>query len=345
MAVDMKPIDFQTYQTRIQDFLPPRLIDVHTHIWRKSFTTLAQSPGQGQPWADRIAPENDVAGILRDYRQMLPQQEVTPLLFGYPSRNIDPQVNNRWVQEESAKFGCPSLYLSTPGMAPGVLEAEVNQGGFRGLKPYPDFSPPDLSPDEITIFDFLPWSHLEVADANRWIVMLHIPRAGRLGDPLNLAQMLKIDHHFKHLRLVIAHVGRAYCPEDIGAALDVIRQTQHLYFDLSANTCPEAMQAVLQAVGSKRVLFGSDLPITTMRMRRVCESGQYINLVPAGLYGNVSADPHMREAGEPEAQNLTLFLYEEILALRSAAEALNLASTDIEDIFFNNARHLLFGNP
>ena len=35
-----------------------------------------------------------------------------------------------------------------------------------------------------------------------------------------------------------------------------------------------------------------------MRMYRVVEGGVYRNVVPRGLYGDVSGDPHMRQTGE-----------------------------------------------
>ncbi len=342
MPIEMKPIDLHNYNSRIKDFLPSRLIDVHTHIWLKKFSTPVEVSDQAGAWADRVAAENTVEEITRDYQQLLPQQQVTPVLFGYPARNIDPVVNNRWVHQAAQKSGYPALLVSTPDMAPLELEAEVNGGGFRGLKPYPDFAPLELKANEVSIFDFLPWSHLEMADANRWVVMLHIPRSGRLNDPTNLEQLLQIEKTFKNLRLIIAHMGRAYCPEDFGGAMEVIQQTQRLFFDFSANTCPEVMQKIIQTVGSQRVLFGSDMPITKMRMQRVCESGQYINLIPEGAYGDVRGDPHMREVSKDEGEHLTFFLYEEILAFRNAAERLNLSSTDVEDIFFNNAHRLFF---
>jgi len=78
-----------------------------------------------------------------------------------------------------------------------------------------------------------------------------------------------------------------------------------------------------------------------MRMRRICENGRYVNLVPPGLYGDISTDPHMREVAPQEAERLTLFLYEELTAIRRAAEAVGLSRTEIEDVFYGNAARLL----
>ena len=78
------------------------------------------------------------------------------------------------------------------------------------------------------------------------------------------------------------------------------------------------------------MVFGSDLPVVRMRMRRNCEKGFYVNLVPPGLYGEVSDDPHMHEVGEEEGTRLSFFMYEELLAFRQAAEAVGLGAKEIE---------------
>ena len=89
------------------------------------------------------------------------------------------------------------------------------------------------------------------------------------------------------------------------------------------------------------MIFGSDLPITRMRMRRITENGKYINLVPKGLYGNVSNDPSMREIEGEEADRLSFFIYEEIKSIQEAANNIGLNKSEIKDLFFNNAHRML----
>ena len=78
-------------------------------------------------------------------------------------------------------------------------------------------------------------------------------------------------------------------------------------------------------------------------MRRICKNGRYVNLVPKGLYGDVSADPNMGVVEGAEAEALTFFMYEELRAFKKASERTGLSSTDLEDVFYNNARALLDG--
>ena len=68
---------------------------------------------------------------------------------------------------------------------------------------------------------------------------------------------------------------------------------------------------------------------------------KYVNIVPKGLYGDVSNDPHMREADGAEAEALSFFMYEEIRAFKCAAEEVGLSSEDVEAVFYDNARRLV----
>ena len=171
--------------------------------------------------------------------------------------------------------------------------------------------------------------------------MLHIPRDGRLRDPVNLAQMLEIEKSYPGVRLIIAHVGRAYCDEDVGDAFEVLKTTKNMVFDFTANTNAWVFEQALRAFGPDRCLFGSDLPITRMRMRRTCEAGAYLNIVPRGLYGDVSGDRNMREVDPPEADRLTFFMYEEILAIRQACERAGVGRKGVEAIFLGTAKRVL----
>ena len=153
--------------------------------------------------------------------------------------------------------------------------------------------------------------------------------------------MLEIEKNWPGVRLIIAHLGRAYCDEDMGNSMETLKATRNMVFDFSANTNDHAFESALRTFGPERCLFGSDMPITRMRMRRTCESGRYINVVPRGLYGDVSADKNMREVDPPEADRLTFFMYEEVLAIKRAVERIGLGRGDVESFFYGNAKRFL----
>jgi uncharacterized protein len=341
MLFDVTGVDRTTYAERLADFLPPKLIDVHTHVWLKSFIGEPETETRTATWPGRIAEDNSIEDLLETYRLLLPEQHVTPLIFGSPRREVNLEATNSYVSTSARSHDLPALLVSTPAWTAEALERRVMEGGFLGLKPYLSFAPPEIPGSAMTIYDFLPHAHLEAAHTHGWVVMLHIPRADRLRDPVNLQHLLEIERRYPNIRVIVAHIGRAYCPEDAGDAFEVLAETSRMTFDFSANTNPWIIEQALRAFGPRRVLFGSDLPILRMRMRRICENGRYINLVPPRLYGDVSDDPHMREVNEDEGRQLSFFLYEELWAFRQAAEALGLTPDEIEDVFYSNAARIL----
>jgi predicted TIM-barrel fold metal-dependent hydrolase len=339
MELEIRPEDAEYYHERL-GFLPPRIIDIHTHVWLLSARRPSEVGPRGPTWPGRVAAENPIEDHLASYRLLLPGQAVTPVIFGPATRAYDLEESNRYVSQVAARQHLPCLLVTSPEWTALDLELQVVEGGFLGLKPYLEFAPPHIPSDDIAIFDFLPYHHLELADARGWIVMLHIPRRARLRDPLNLRQLAEIDSRFPGVRLVIAHLGRAYCPQDVGDAFAVLKDTRAC-FDFSANTNAWAMERALRSVGPKRMLFGSDQPVVRMRMRRICEDGFYVNLVPPGLYGDVRDDPHMREVSVEEGSRLSFFLYEELSAFGQAADAVGLTKDDIADIMYHNAARLI----
>ncbi len=342
MILSVSKADVAFYQERLSAFLPSRIIDVHAHVCLKAHRRNKGGERGTVTWTDRVATENPVEDLLDSYRLLLPGKQVLPLIFGMtiaPGDDLD--AGNDYVRRCAAEHGLPALIFAVPNWGVAEFEERVLAGGFLGAKVYLTWAPPEIDPDAIEIFDFLPRHQLAVMNRHGWIAMLHVPRKGRLRDPSNLEQIIEIERTYPNVKLIIAHVGRAYCPEDVGNAFEVLAETRRVYFDISANTNDEVFERLIRAVGAKRVLFGSDLPILRMRMRRICDQGSYVNLVPPGLYGDVSGDNHMREVTIDEAERLTYFLYEEIDALRRAAIRTGLTHSETECIFFENARRIL----
>jgi predicted TIM-barrel fold metal-dependent hydrolase len=340
--IDINEVDRRFYEERLRDFLPDRLIDVHTHVWRAGDYPSGKGLENRRTvtWPGRVAADNPIEDLLESYRLMLPGKTVMPLIFpSLPDNNLD--AINDYAAEASRQADVPALIFSQPAWSADELERRIRAGGFIGSKSYLSLAPAYLPTGEIRIYDYFPPHQLEVLNRNGWIMMLHIPRDGRLQDPVNLAQMLEIERNYPNIKLIIAHVGRAYCNHDVGNAFEVLAASKTMYFDFSANTNDWVFEQLLRCAGPRRVLFGTDMPILRMRMRRITEGDHYVNLVPRGLYGDVSGDKNMGEVEGEEAEKLTFFLYEEIDAFRRAAERVGLSRGEIEDVFYNNAKAII----
>ena len=344
MLFETKEIDKTFYRNYLYDFLPERIIDIHTHIW---LDRMVEPEAKGDistkiaSWPLRVALDNSIEDLLETYQLVFPGKSVLPLIFSNVFDKDNLEEMNAYAAQSAEKYNLPSLAVTRPDWSGKQFESIIKQGGFLGAKVYLTFSAGNIPVNEICIFDYLPHHQLDILNRHNLIVMLHIPRDKRLRDPLNLKQMIEIENRYPNIKLIIAHVGRAYCSEDVGNAFELLAETENMMFDFSANTNTEVFKKLIDAVGAKRILFGSDMPITRMRMRRICENGTYINIVPKGIYGDVSDDKHMREVESPEADELTLFIYEQIAAFKEAASSTGLTKSDIENVFYNNSRNLL----
>ena len=335
--------DKKIYEEELKDFLPDKILDVHTHVWLDKY--LDKKPVEGfvkrtVTWPSLVALDNSIEDLQETYRLMFPGKDVKAMMF--TSRGGWEQ-NNNYVSKVSRETGWPALYYSDPAESGEELERHIRDGGFLGVKSYLNRTPMYLPEAEIRVFDFFPKEHLRVLDRMGAIAMLHIPRHGRLKDPVNIAQILELKREFPKVRLIIAHIGRAYTQNDIGNAFDYLDQAPDLMYDFCANCCDAAIEAVLRHAGPKHVMFGTDMPILRMRTHRIEENNTYINLVPPGLYGDPSQDPHLREVSAEEAEKITFFAYEELLSLKRVVEKLGLSKEDVEDIMYNNAVNLIEG--
>ena len=334
--------DRKIYEEELKDFLPDKIIDIHTHVWLDKLVDKTPIPGfvkRTVAWPSLVALDNSIEDLQETYRLMFPGKEVSAMMF---TSKGGWEANNNYVSESSRKTGWPALYYSDPAETPEELEAHIRNGGFLGVKCYLNRTPMYLPEKEIRIFDFFPKNHLAVLDRMGAIAMLHIPRDGRLKDPVNLAQMAELKQEFPNVRLIIAHIGRAYTKFDVGNAFDTLDKLDLMY-DFCANCCEYAITEVLRHAGPKKVMFGTDMPILRMRTHRIEENNTYINLVPPGLYGDPSQDPHLREVSAEEAEKITFFAYEELLAFKRACQTLGLTRQDVEDVMYNNAYNLIEG--
>jgi hypothetical protein len=186
---------------------------------------------------------------------------------------------------------------------------------------------------QVEIREMLPDGIMRVADELGLIVMLHIPRKGRLADPLNQQQIVELCTKYPRAKIILAHIGRAYFLKNIVGHLDRLKDLPNLYYDLAMLNHAEVIEYLFRAVSSDRVLYASDMPISLAAGKSVEINDQYTYVTPVPW--------ELAICDTSGKLVFTSFLYEELRAIKAAVTRLSLPKSFVENFFYNNGMRLL----
>jgi hypothetical protein len=222
--------------------------------------------------------------------------------------------------------------LVRPDEDPALLEQDLAKGGFLGVKPYLCYVQ-GKEPEEIEILDMIPHGLMEVIDGLGSIVMLHVPRTGRLADPLNQAQVKELARTYRNARIVLAHIGRAYYLKNITGWIEPLADFENLYVDTAMLNNWEVIEYLFEHFDHSRILYGTDMPISLCGGKSVEINDQYTYVTKEPWPLSIS-DNHGKLV-------FTSFLYEELRVINKAGERLGLNGEFNEKFFWNNGMNLL----
>jgi len=112
---EVNEVDSRIYREELKDFLPPKMIDIHTHVWLdKHRAKVPEAKRRAVTWPSLVAAENSIEDLQETYRLMFPGKEVTPLIFSSLKRNDDYDGMNRYIAECGANHGVPTLLYAFP---------------------------------------------------------------------------------------------------------------------------------------------------------------------------------------------------------------------------------------
>jgi predicted TIM-barrel fold metal-dependent hydrolase len=310
-------------------FLPSRILDFHIHVWNEGVIP----PGQAFSCGGHALAAYDLDMLARDLAELYPRRETSGVCFGLPDTGYDLERNNDYVAERCDHRRFFPLRLFDPQRdTPETLWADLESKRFLGLKPYLNYvRKPD--PNAVEIPEMLPDWAMEMVDRLGLLVMLHIPRSGRLADPLNQRQLGALCERYPRAQIVLAHVGRAYFLRNIVGQLDCLKGLPNLYFDLAMLNHWEVLEYLFQQTDPRRILYATDTPIALAPGKSVEINNQYTYVTPVPWELSIS-DEHHRLV-------FTAFAYEELRAIKKAVERLGLGRDFVEGLFYENGMTLL----
>jgi predicted TIM-barrel fold metal-dependent hydrolase len=328
----IEEIDVPVYERDIVPFLPPVIFDAHLHVYSAPEKRDSSDPSQPSV-VDRYPAEDAEENFLRAF----PKHRFEALWFSTVGAHRDTAADNAYVAECCRRIpGRYGLMVARPTDSAEYLERQIRELGMLGFKPYwtlasAAFGTPQ---NEVTVLQMVSEAMISVADRLGLIIMLHIPRAGRLSDPSNIKEVRELCRRAPNARVVLAHVGRSYTADSV-RDLPRYADIPNLWTDFSNVQNWEVMSEVFRVFDRKKILYGSDFPVAQTRGKVIDVNGQR-HFFTARPYKWSVHNP-----GPAYPIRCTLFVYEIVREALKAALRMGLRKEEIHDIFYGNAKRLV----
>ena len=319
-------IDRKIYAEELSPRLPEKILDSHVHIWsKKDFPAGFSFPAKD--CCNRFGGEFTIPQWREIMAELLPEQQVFLNCFGTPHAAAD----RTQLPAGAGENDFVNLLISPDDPAEKVEEL-LDAGGAVGVKPYLNYAAQVFGKkdNDVEIFDMLSKEQLAMLNRKKMAVTLHIPRSARFADPVNQKQMIELCETYPDIRIIFAHIGRAYYMRNIRESnIDDFVRFPNVYFDTAMLNHEGILNYTFDHFPAERILFGSDSPIALLRGKSVEINNQYAYLMAEDYeIGTVIKDTC-------NMVKFTTFFYEELRAVINTAPA-----GQLENVFYNNANKL-----
>ncbi len=319
--IDYREEDQRFWEEELEDFVPQRVFDAHCHF----FQSNCMQPGAEHPFRH----DSDLATLEAWSEKLYPGRHVNYLVLGMPVVGTDVDKHNTMIAEQLSRDpGSRANRLVTPECKIEDINSDVKNKGFIGLKPYRVFSVTG-DRDNCRIHEFLTHEQMELAnDLGLWVTM-HLSRSQGSADQYNLNDLEEYTtRRYPNIKWILAHCARSFTYYPILHGVERLRHMPNIWYDLSAVTSLPAFITLFQKENLKRIFYGSDGVDSTFF------HGKYVNF---GRYWyQVYTDDMNLSFAHTEARPI-LCIYEQMLAMKQAAEIVGFSNEDIEGIFWRNA--------
>ena len=321
-----------------ESWLPPKVFDAHAHLWNFDYWTDQIATKAG--WVSSFGEKSDgtVDSFIERSNVFAPGRTIGGLVLNTPNLAADTWGHSAWSAEECRRASSQGSFF---GCAMGVttetsfsdIERGVRQFGFVGLKCYHFFAKGMDNTQDSDINQYLTDEHCRAAQAFNLTVSLHMVKPMACSDPENLANIRRLCTAFPGMKLILCHSARGFNMHTVINSIAKLADLDNLYFDTGAVTEAGATNAILRTFGPRKVMFGSDWPVSEGRGKCISLGDSFIWITPH----NIDLVARYTDAGMVCP---ALVGFETLRALKQACDELSLTRADIEDIFWNNAVRL-----
>ncbi len=306
--------------------LPATIFDAHAHLYRKRDISVAP----GSPFDQ--GPDEVAHDVWREHieRQLGHGRAAGALFIPVPFAKpaLIPKVNEWIFRVTSGMANSKTLALVSPGMKSADIEPLFVHAHLAGFKPYHTYSVSAPTWDALP-GDYIPDWLWPMAHERGLAITLHLVRQGAMADAGNQRYLREHCERFPNARVILAHGGRAFHAPNAAAGAAALNDLDNIWFDISAICEAEPLLALLDAFGPRRLMWGSDFPISEMRSRCVTAGDGFIWI--------------SSEAAKSSSPECRLFSvgFESLRAFMNAADEFGLNAADMVHVFGENARRML----
>jgi predicted TIM-barrel fold metal-dependent hydrolase len=320
-------VDLSLYYEHLVDFLPETIVDAHVHMWKPDSLKEPIAPERHSDTMLEVVDGFTAQDLHYVYENLLPEKRVRAVCFGLAAFEADACNVNALVASQTQNVAA-RLLIPPPGASSDELKQAARKGGFAGLKPYPERAEKWAGArNEVEIEDFVTEAQWQAAHECGLVILLHLPRTGGIGDPVNAEALDRLLGHYAGARVILAHLGLAPSAEELSTRLQQLRHHRNLFVDTALVCDGESVAIALETMGPSRVLFGTDLPFALVRGRRVYREGRK-QLLTWESY----------RFGLATGERYSHLMYESLKAIKEAALEVRLTKSEVSAIFNDNAR-------
>ncbi len=178
--------------------------------------------------------------------------------------------------------------------------------------------------------EYIPDWVWQLADARGLLILLHMVRDGALADRVNQQYIRRCCQRYPRAKLVLAHAARGFHAPNTARGVASLRGLTNVWFDTAAVCEADPIAAILDEFGPRRVLWGSDFPVSQQRGRCVTLGTGFAWITTDQVDWNARAF-----FGQPVLVGL-----ESARAVLDATDRLGLDAGDLRDLFHDNAARL-----
>ncbi len=313
--------------SELRQLLPPLLFDAHAHLYRVAdlHTTETSVLTEGPP-------EASIAIWRERWERIVGRARLQGGLFlGMPAPCCDiERANDYLLTQLEVEPDSRGLVLISPTYPREKAASLIRHPQVVGFKPYHFFSP-EKPTFQSSIAGYLPEWAWAMADGQGLLITLHLVKDLALADPDNQQQIRTMCLKYPNARLILAHAGRGFHAPNTARGLPALRGLENIWFDTAAICEPEPLLAILREFGPRKMLWGSDFPISEIRGRAVTVGDGFVWLQRETVRWEQASPPC----------HPTLVGVESLRALLQAADIFGLSQEDLQDIFGDNIRRLL----